>query len=73
MPHENYQSCIETCQACVIACHHCAVSCLEERDVEAMKRCISLDLDCAETCAYAATMMARGSQYARDIASCNRS
>ena len=67
MPHENYLSCIEACHACTVACHHCAASCLRDPELEAMKRCIALDLDCAETCAYAAAMMARDSQYARAI------
>ncbi|MGX6564758.1 four-helix bundle copper-binding protein [Cupriavidus necator] len=32
-----------------------------------MKRCIALDLDCAETCAYAVATIARDSQYVREV------
>ncbi|MES2919607.1 MAG: four-helix bundle copper-binding protein [Pseudomonadota bacterium] len=60
----RYDSCIEACQACAIACDHCLAECLRETDVQAMARCIALDIDCAETCRLAAAFMARGSELA---------
>lgn len=67
MPHENFQACIDACNACAIACNHCAVSCLQERNVDEMRRCIELDMDCGQICAFATAFMSRGSQYAKEI------
>lgn len=64
MSHEQFQSCIDACNQCATACDHCAVSCLAKSSVQAMVRCIELDLDCAQVCRFAAGVMARGSQYA---------
>lgn len=69
MPHQKFNACIETCNACAVACNHCAVSCLQEQDVKMMARCIALDIDCAEICAFAAAAMARASESSKVI--CN--
>jgi hypothetical protein len=62
MPHQQFQSCIDACNDCAVACDHCAASCLKEKDVQAMARCIALDIDCAEICRLAAAYMSRGSE-----------
>ena len=62
MSHEQFKSCIDACNACAMACGHCAASCLEEKDVQAMARCIALDTDCAEICRIAVAYMSRGSE-----------
>ena len=62
MPHQQFQSCIDACNDCAVACDHCAASCLKERDVQAMARCIALDIDCAEVCRLASAYMSRGSE-----------
>lgn len=59
-----HQTCIDACNACADACDHCASACLQEPDVQAMARCIALDIDCAALCRLAAGCMARGSQFA---------
>ncbi|URF03979.1 four-helix bundle copper-binding protein [Cupriavidus campinensis] len=67
MPHENYQACIDACNACAVACNHCAASCLREQNVDEMRKCIALDMDCAQICAFAAAAMSRDSPYAKEI------
>ena len=64
MPHEIYESCIQACNDCATACEHCASACLDEKDVQAMTRCIRLDMDCALICAMASKLMSRGSEEA---------
>lgn len=60
----DFQSCIDACNACANACDHCAASCLQEEDVKMMARCIATDMDCAQVCRLAASLMARGSEHA---------
>ncbi|WP_349617325.1 four-helix bundle copper-binding protein [Azotobacter salinestris] len=60
-----YESCIQACSHCAWACEACAASCLREDNVQMMARCIALDMDCADFCKMAATLMARGSDYAQ--------
>lgn len=69
MTHQKYQTCIDACNACATACNHCVASCLQEPDVKMMARCVALDMDCADICALAAAMMARGSEHAQAICS----
>jgi len=35
---------------CAIACENCAATCLNDDNADNMKRCISLNLDCAAKC-----------------------
>jgi len=63
MPTQPHNSCLEACNQCAIACSQCLSACLQEVDVKAMARCIALDVECAETCRFAATVMARGSEH----------
>lgn len=69
MAHEKYQSCIDACYSCATMCDHCAAACLAENDVKMMARCIALDMDCAQICRMAASYMARGSEFVKDL--CN--
>jgi len=48
-------------------CNHCASSCLQEKDVDVMARCITLDMECAAICRTAAELMTMGSQHANAI------
>lgn len=64
-----YQACIEACDACVLACNTCAAACLREADPRPMARCIAFDMDCADLCRLASTLMVRDSEYARDVCS----
>jgi hypothetical protein len=55
------------CNACADACDHCAASCLQEDNVKMMARCIALDIDCAQICRLAASVMARGSEMSPQV------
>ena len=45
---------------CAAACLQCATGCLSEDDPTLMRRCITLDLQCADVCRLAAGSLARG-------------
>lgn len=59
---ETRQRCIEACEACARACNHCTQACLEESDVDALRDCIALDIDCAAICTLTAGVVARFSE-----------
>jgi len=56
-------ACMEACAACALACLACADGCLMEREVTMLRRCIQLDLDCADICTATARLLARGSDF----------
>ena len=62
-----YRTCIEACLHCMSMCNHCASSCLQEKDVDAMPKCIRLDMESAAICRTAAELMTMGSQHANAI------
>ena len=41
---------IEACFDCAQSCASCADACLAEQDVDRLRQCIRLDLDCADIC-----------------------
>jgi hypothetical protein len=43
--------CIEACLQCQTVCSFCADACLHEQKVAELRRCIRLNLDCADLCA----------------------
>lgn len=53
-------ACLEACVECLVACEMCADACLDESDPKMLAQCIRLDRDCAEACAAAVRVMARG-------------
>src|SRR5687768_7316085 len=65
--HKQHAHLIETLSACASACYHCATACLDEPDVNVMKACIRLDLDCAQICQTAIAFVCRGSDHARHV------
>ncbi|MEP6969833.1 MAG: four-helix bundle copper-binding protein [Betaproteobacteria bacterium] len=67
MPHRKFNACIEACNTCSVACNDCAASCLQESDVKMMARCIAHDMDCAQACVFAASVIARGSAHCRSV------
>ena len=66
MKDQTLEACLAACQACATACLHCAVSCLGEPDPSPMRRCIALDLDCADACRLTAAYLARDSAHLGD-------
>jgi hypothetical protein len=67
MSNEKYQSCIKACQACIVECEQCVTACLSEKDIKEMARCIQLDRDCSDICKLAVEMMARESEFAKQV------
>jgi len=51
--------CIEVCMLCEQTCAACADACLGEVELEALRRCIRTNLDCADVCASTARMLSR--------------
>ena len=64
---KEFHACLEACVECMVACEMCAHACLHEDNVKMLVRCIQLDRDCAEACATAARVMARGGPLAREV------
>lgn len=50
---------IDTAAQCATVCRICADSCLAEDEIEMLRQCIRLDLDCADVCDAAARLAAR--------------
>lgn len=69
---QEHRECIEQCYECAAACDICASSCLREDNVEMMKHCIQLDMQCAAICRPAAQFMALESEYHKNYAACAR-
>lgn len=55
--------CIEACLECAQACTACADACLGEEMVAELRRCIRLDLDCADVCATTGRVLSRQTAY----------
>lgn len=64
---DHNQSQIEALSAAVAACDNCSTACLQEADVQAMSRCITLSRDCADVCALTLRLVARNSEYAASL------
>jgi hypothetical protein len=47
---------------CARACLACAYACLAEREVDALRRCIRLAMDCADTCEAAGRLLLRANE-----------
>ena len=52
-------ACIEACFECAQTCTMCADACLGEEHVAHLRRCIRLNLDCADICAATGRLLAR--------------
>ena len=63
----DMESCIAACVECLIACEMCSEACLNEKDVRQLAECIRLDRDCAEACATAVRVMARGGPISHEV------
>lgn len=51
--------CIEVCLRCAVSCTACADECLDEPDITSLRRCIRLNLDCADVCGTVGRLLAR--------------
>ena len=55
--------CIAACFECAQACTACADACLSEEGVEKLRKCIRLDLDCADICEVTGRVLTRQTEY----------
>jgi hypothetical protein len=60
---EVLTSCIEACFECSQACTSCADACLSEDSVAELRKCIRLDLDCADICEATGRILTRQTEY----------
>lgn len=51
--------CVEACFACAATCRTCADACLGEPKIDMLRRCIGLNLDCADQCLATGNMALR--------------
>ena len=54
---------IEAVYACEQACTACADACLSEHEVDPLRKCIRLDLDCADICVTTGRVLSRQTEY----------
>jgi hypothetical protein len=55
--------CLAACFECSQICTACADACLAEEAVAELRRCIRLDLDCADICEATGRVVARQTEY----------
>jgi hypothetical protein len=60
---EVLASCIEECVSCAQTCTSCSDACLSEDMVAELRKCIRLNLDCADICAATAAVLTRQTEY----------
>lgn len=58
---------IQSALNCVRACEMCAIACLQEKEVDMLRECIRLNMDCAAICELSAKFMIRESRFHVDI------
>ncbi|MBD1425794.1 four-helix bundle copper-binding protein [Sphingobacterium arenae] len=63
----KFQNCIEACGKCAVACSQCAVACLNEKDLEHLKTCIQLNLECTMICDVAVKVMSIDGQLSEEL------
>ena len=51
--------CIERCFSCAQTCTACADACLSEDMIDQLRRCVRLDLDCADICSTTGAVASR--------------
>ncbi len=59
---QGFAQAIDALYACAQACNSCADACLGEEHVNDLRRCITLDLDCADICLATAAVLTRQTQ-----------
>ena len=60
---ETLARCIEECFACAQSCTSCADACLSEEMVAELRKCIRLNLDCADICVATGRVLTRQTEY----------
>lgn len=62
-------ACIRACFECAQACTACADACLGEDMVGELRRCITLDVNCADVCLATGKVLSRQTQYDPELTS----
>ena len=55
--------CLEECSSCAQTCTACADACLSEDSVAELRKCIRLNLDCADVCTATERVLTRQTEY----------
>lgn len=58
---------VQMLRRCAEACNRCIGGCLQEDDINPMRECIRLDMDCAAICTLAAEYLERGSDFSTQL------
>ncbi len=66
-PAEDLTACIDACLECAQACIACGDACLAEEMVAELRRCITIDLGCADLCEATAAILSRQSEYEANL------
>lgn len=56
-------ACIEACAECAQTCVSCADACLSEENTNPLRKCIRLNLDCADICDATGRVLTRQTEY----------
>lgn len=60
-------ACVKACYACSESCTLCADACLGEKEIEMLRRCIRLNLDCAAICEVTGQLVARQTEAVTEV------
>ncbi|MFO1431798.1 MAG: four-helix bundle copper-binding protein [Candidatus Competibacteraceae bacterium] len=60
-------ACVKACYACSESCTLCADACLGETQLEMLRRCARLTLDCAAICAVTGQVVARQTETVAEV------
>ena len=58
---------VQAATECAATCTTCADACLEADDPSSLRKCIRLNLDCAQICAVSAMLIARPGEQDRNV------
>jgi len=68
LKNQQYQTCIDACNNCAECCEACCTECMSNTEMAGMMgRCMMMCRDCADMCRMASMMMARGSEYVKQM------
>lgn len=68
MQEEKHQELLHVLHECMTKCNECFDACLKEDDVKMMAKCIRLDRECADMCAYLEQAITRNSPFVKELA-----
>lgn len=69
MPQPYFEETIHDATDCMTQCEVCVVECLQSPDVERLRECILLCLDCADVCRALLALLGRTSEHSREMIS----